>query len=138
MLDALRDVPGVEFMILEDSIPEHHEVDAKLLAVAGRSAATLVTSDHNLARAAELRDITVVNPQALSESMRPDVESGQCIELKVEREGSEEGQGVGFLDDGTMVVIEGASAHLGQTVKAEVSNSLRTSIGRMLFARLET
>jgi len=137
MLDALRDVPSVRFTILEDSIPEHHEVDAKLLAIAGRSGATLVTSDHNLARSAELRDITVVNPHALSESMRPDLETGQLIELKLEREGSEEGQGVGFLDDGTMVVVEGASAHIGQTVAAEVSNSLRTSVGRMLFARLQ-
>lgn len=136
ILDALRDVPGLDFAVLEESIPEHDEVDAKLLALASRSGATLVTTDFNLARAGELRDLAVVNPHALGESMSPGMQSGTRIELKMERAGSEDGQGVGYLDDGTMVVVEGGADHIGETVQAEVANTLRTSIGRLLFARL--
>ncbi|MDH3425964.1 MAG: TRAM domain-containing protein [Acidimicrobiia bacterium] len=138
VLDALRDVPGVEFAVLEDTVPEHHEVDAKLLAVTSRSGGTLVTTDHNLARAAELRGLIVVNPHAIGELMSPGMDNGAQIEIKMEKAGSEEGQGVGYLDDGTMVVVEGGADHIGETVRAEVANTLRTSIGRLLFARIVT
>ncbi|MFQ5947882.1 MAG: PIN/TRAM domain-containing protein [Acidimicrobiia bacterium] len=136
VLDALRDVPEVDFRIMTESVPEHEEVDAKLLAIADRSGAMLVTTDHNLSRAAQLRDIRVINPHALGESLRPSVVTGDRLELTVEREGSEAGQGIGFLDDGTMVVIEGGAGLIGETVNVEVANSLRTSVGRMLFANV--
>jgi len=138
VLDALRDVQGVDFAVLEDSVPEHQEVDAKLLVVAARSGGTLVTTDHNLARAAELRGLVVLNPHALGELMSPGVASGTRVEIKMERAGSEDGQGVGYLEDGTMVVVEGGADHIGETVRAEVANTLRTSIGRLLFARIVT
>ncbi len=138
VLDALRHVAGVEFAVAEDTVPLHHEVDAKLLALAETHAATLVTTDHNLARAAELRDVRVLNPHALGESLRPTVVVGDQLELHLERQGSEAGQGVGFLEDGTMVVVEGAAERVGETVRVEVANSLRTSVGRLMFARLDT
>jgi uncharacterized protein YacL len=137
VLDSLRSVEGVDFSVHEDSVPLHDEVDAKLIALTADLAATLVTTDHNLAKAAQIRGLRVLNPHSLGESMRPALVSGDRIELTVEREGSEPGQGVGFLDDGTMVVVEGGSELVGQTVLVEVANSLRTSIGRLMFARLE-
>ncbi len=138
VLDALRDVPGVEFVVVEDTMPLQSEVDAKLLALAERLSATLVTTDHNLAKAGELRGLRILNPHALGESLRPAMMNGDRFELTLEREGSEPGQGVGFLEDGTMVVVEGGSEHLGKTVQVEAANTLRTSVGRLMFARLET
>ncbi len=136
VLDALRETGEVEFAVIEDTVPEHEDVDAKLLTLADRSGATLVTTDHNLARAGSIRGIRVLNPHALGESLRPRLHAGDAVEVRIEREGSEAGQGVGFLDDGTMVVVAGAAAVVGQTVAAEVSNTLRTAVGRMVFARL--
>lgn len=136
ILDALRDVPHISFAVLEDSVPEHAEVDAKLLALTARTEGSLVTTDHNLARAAGLRGIRVLNPHALGESLRPVVGQGDELQITIEKEGSEVGQGVGFLEDGTMVVVTDAAALVGDTVDIEVINSLRTSVGRLLFARL--
>ena len=80
----------------------------------------------------------MLNPHALGESLRPALVTGDQLLLTIEREGTEPGQGVGFLDDGTMVVVEGGSGMVGSTVEVEVANALRTSIGRMLFAKLES
>ena len=136
VLDALRDVASVELAVLDESVPEFPEVDSKLLAIAERSEATLVTTDHNLAAAAGVRGITVLNPHVISESLRPQAGTGDVVAVTVEKVGSEPGQGVGYLDDGTMVVIERAGTSVGQTVDVEISNAVRTQMGRMLFGRL--
>ena len=136
VLESLRDVVGVELAILEESVPEFIEVDAKLLAIAERTEATLVTTDHNLAAAAGVRGIGVLNPHTIAESLRPQAGAGDLIEVTVEKVGSEPGQGVGYLDDGTMVVIERAENAVGQTVEVQVANAVRTQMGRMLFGRM--
>ncbi len=136
MLDALRDVPGVGVGVLEDTVPEQNEVDGKLLTLASRFDASLITTDHNLARSAELRGIAVVNPHALAEALRPVVVAGDTVEVRIEKPGSEAGQGIGYLDDGTMVVVADAAGSVGDTVEVEVGNMVRTSVGRMVFARL--
>lgn len=136
VLESLRDVPGVELAILEEHVPEFPEVDAKLLAIAERSDATLVTTDHNLGAAAGVRGISVLNPHSVAESLRPQAGAGDLIEVTVEKVGSEPGQGVGYLDDGTMVVIERAATSVGETVQVQISNAVRTQMGRMLFGRL--
>jgi uncharacterized protein YacL len=136
VLESLRDVSGVELAILEEDVPEFPEVDAKLLALSERSHATLVTTDHNLGAAAGVRGIAVLNPHSVAESLRPQAGAGDIIEVTVERVGSEPGQGVGYLDDGTMVVIERAAHSIGETVDVLVSNAVRTQMGRMLFGRL--
>jgi len=136
MLDALGDVPGVGVVVLEDTVPEQMEVDGKLLTLASRLDAALITTDHNLARSAELRGITVVNPHALAEALRPAVVSGDTVSVRIEKPGSEVGQGIGYLDDGTMVVVADATEHVGETVEVEIANMVRTSVGRMVFARL--
>lgn len=137
VLDAVADLPAVELRTDERTFPEFPEVDAKLVALCDSAGATLVTTDHNLTRAAGLRGIKVLNPHALGEAMRRIPVSGETVELHIEKTGSEPGQGVGYLDDGTMVVVEGAAGMVGEKVAVEVASALRTSVGRMLFAKLE-
>jgi uncharacterized protein YacL len=136
VLDALRDVGGIDVRVTDDSVPEHPDVDAKLIALCSRHGATLVSTDHNLVKAAGLRGVTVLNPHALGELLRPALVPGDRVALLVERPGSEPGQGVGYTDDGTMVVVEGGAGAVGSVVEVEVANTLRTSVGRMLFARV--
>ncbi|MGH8874650.1 MAG: PIN domain-containing protein, partial [Acidimicrobiia bacterium] len=135
VVEALQSALGVEVSVLDDSVPEHEDVDAKLAALAVRASATLVTTDHNLAKAAGLRGVLILNPQALSESLKPAVASGDRLHLAIAKAGSEPGQGVGYLDDGTMVVVEGAGSLVGEELTVEVTGVTRTAIGRMLFAR---
>jgi len=135
VLDALSAVTGVHTTVDERTFPGHPEVDAKLLALAEDQGATLVTTDHNLAKAAGLRGIEILDPQAIGESLRSGPMAGDVVSLVVEKAGTEPGQGVGYLDDGTMVVIEDAASLVGRTIEIEIAGALRTSIGRLLFAK---
>jgi len=137
VLDALRDVPDTALKSTDESPAGFDEVDAKLMALAAKWGATMISTDHNLTKAASLRGIKVLNPHALGESLRPSVVPGDTITIEIEREGTEPGQGVGFLDDGTMVVVEGGGSLVGQTLDIEVTNAMRTSIGRMLFGSVD-
>jgi uncharacterized protein YacL len=137
VLDALRDVSGVDLKVTGADPAGFEDVDAKLTALAAEWGAALITIDHNLSKAASLRGIRVLNPHSLSESLRPAVVPGDIVALEIEREGTEPGQGVGFLDDGTMVVVEEAGSRVGETLQIEVANAMRTSIGRMLFGRVK-
>jgi uncharacterized protein YacL len=136
VLDGLSTVEGVQMRTDDRSYPEHPEVDAKLLALTDDLGATLVTTDHNLAKAAGLRGIEVLDVQAIGDSLRAGPISGDLVEVLIEREGTEPGQGVGYLEDGTMVVIEGAAAYLGELLQVEIASALRTSLGRMYFGKL--
>ena len=135
VLEALREIPWVDFRPADDPAPEQDDVDAKLLALCALTGGTLVSTDANLVKAAALRGIGTLNPHGLGESLRPQAMPGDRLALHVERPGSEPGQGVGYLDDGTMVVVEDAAGLVGETIDVEVATSLRTSVGRMLFAR---
>lgn len=136
VLEALAATPDVAVRAEDRTFPEHPDVDAKVVALADELGARLVTTDHNLSKAAGLRGIEVLDLQALGEVMKSGPMAGEMVRVTVERDGSEPGQGVGFLEDGTMVVIEGGSAAIGSEVEVEVSSALRTSVGRMLFAKL--
>lgn len=135
VLDALRTVTDAEVSVLDDSVPEFEDVDAKLLSLAERTGSILATTDTHLAKAAEIRGIRVLNPGLLGESLKPPVAVGEVIAVPVSKKGSEPGQGVGYLDDGTMVVIEEAGDAIGSEIQVEVTSTTRTAIGRMLFAR---
>jgi len=135
VLEALAEAPGVRVAVDERTFPGHPEVDAKLLALAAELTATLVTTDHNLAQAAGLRGIEVLDPQAIGEALRSGPIAGDLVTLVIEKAGSEPGQGVGYLEDGTMVVVENAASAIGHTIDIEIAGALRTSIGRMLFAK---
>lgn len=136
VLEALRDIPEIHLQVVDETVPGHDEVDAKLVALSDSWGATLVTTDHNLAKVASLRGVPVLNPHVVGDALRSGLSPGETIDLLLEKEGSEQGQAVGYLDDGTMVVVEAADHLIGQSVVVEVANSLRTSVGRLLFAKL--
>ncbi len=136
VVEAMQDIESAELVIMDETVPGFEGVDAKLLELASRANATLITTDHNLAKAAGARGIAVLNPNVLSESLKPAVSAGDRLRVELTRPGSEPGQGVGFLDDGTMVVVEAAASLVGQEVEVELTSVTRTSVGRMLFGRL--
>lgn len=125
---------GVGVEISDRDHPEIDEVDAKLVALAAERDAPLLTCDANLARVAEVQGVTVLNVHRLAEDLRPPVLPGERLDVHVIKPGKEPGQGVGYLDDGTMVVVERARDRKGEMVPAEVTSVLATAHGRMVFA----
>jgi uncharacterized protein YacL len=133
MLDALRRQSGVAVHVLEDEVPEHDDVDAKVVALARRLSVALLTIDEGLQRTAELQGVRCLSLRRLSDGLRPVYLPGERARIPIVREGREEGQGVGFLDDGTMVVVGGAAELVGQEVDVRITGNVETSVGRMLF-----
>jgi uncharacterized protein YacL len=113
------------------------EVDDKLVLLAKQLHCPIVTNDYNLNRVAELQGVTVLNINELANAVRAIYLPGESMEVKVIQEGKELGQGVGYLDDGTMVVIEDGRRRIGQTIPLVVTKVLQTAAGRMIFARPE-
>lgn len=136
VLGALQRSAGVALEVAEHDYPEIEAVDAKLVAMARERGASLVTVDGNLARVAEVQGVKVLNLHALAESLRPPVLPGDALSVRVVKAGKEPGQGVGYLSDGTMVVVEGARGQQGSEVTAEVTSILSNPNGRMVFATL--
>jgi len=134
ILKRLQDLRRVE--ILDADVGSAGaDVDDKLVELARQRGARIVTTDYNLNRVAELSGVTVLNVNDLANALKPVVLPGESLRVQVLREGKEPGQGVGFLEDGTMVVIEQGRRLLGQEVAVVVTSSLQTSAGRMVFAR---
>jgi uncharacterized protein YacL len=134
-LAALRREGGVDLEVISDEAAELHQVDAKLVRIALDRSAALLTLDSNLARAAALAGCRVMNLHALSLALRPPVSAGDLVSVLLTRAGKEAGQGVGYLDDGTMVVVERSRERVGAEVHATVTSVLTTANGRMVFAR---
>ncbi|AXV08747.1 Membrane-associated protein [Euzebya pacifica] len=134
-LASLQRLSSIGVEVLEDD-PGGEEVDTKLLKLARLRNTPLVTTDGNLARVAEVQGIPVRNLHSLAESLRPPVLPGQVLPLTVAKRGREEGQGVGYLPDGTMVVVEQTADRIGEALSVEVTSIVSTSRGRMLFASL--
>jgi uncharacterized protein YacL len=118
-----------------DDIPT---VDAKLVKLAQELNATLLTNDYNLNKVASFQDVQVLNINDLSQAIRPTFLPGDDIDLKIVKEGKEPSQGVGYLNDGTMVVVEEGRGYIGEELEVVVTGSLQTSAGRMIFARPKT
>lgn len=136
VLDAVRAVPGMEIHVIDDEVPELDEVDAKLVALAKRLRVSLLTMDEPLQRVAELQGVRCLSLQRLTEPLRPVVVPGETVRVPITKTGKEPGQGVGFLDDGTMVVVGDAADLIGQEVEVRVNSNVQTSMGRMLFASI--
>ena len=135
-LEALRHDPTVDLRIVDDEVPERVEVDAKLVVLAARLGADLLTIDANLQHVAELQGVRCRNLHRLAVSLRPVLVPGEVIRLPITREGKEPGQGVGFLDDGTMIVVTDASTLVGAETDVCIASAVQTSRGRMFFASL--
>jgi uncharacterized protein YacL len=134
LLEALRNHPGVAVEVLDDEVVEHDDVDAKLVALARRLKVDLLTVDEPLARVAELQGVKTLSLHRLSDGMRPTHVTGEVVRLPITRPGREPGQGVGFLDDGTMVVVADGEELVGKEVDARITGNVRTAMGNMLFA----
>jgi uncharacterized protein YacL len=121
--------------IVEDDVPSVTEVDAKLVALAKTRSGVVLTNDFNLNRVAELQGVRVMNVNSLANAVKPAVLPGEELHVRVIQEGKEAGQGVGFLDDGTMIVVEGGSRFIDRDLDVAVTRVLQTVAGRMVFAQ---
>ncbi len=137
VLNKIQKHPDLEVKIVDQDFPKIQEVDAKLIALAKKMDAKIITNDFNLNKVAELQGIPVLNINQLSNALKPVVLPGEIMNVKILKEGKEPGQGVGYLDDGTMVVVDNARRHLGKTVDVAVTSVLQTTAGRMIFTILK-
>ena len=135
VLDRLRRIQAVRLELADTDFPAIAEVDAKLVALAGARGARLLTNDTALARVAALAGVTSGSLHELAAALRPVALAGESMQVQVMREGKEPGQGVAYLDDGTMVVVEGGKRFIGQSLDVVVTSALQTSAGRMIFTR---
>jgi uncharacterized protein YacL len=131
----LRESPHVELTIHEE-MPRAGEsqVDTMLVSLARDLNARLLTNDENLAKVARLRNITVLSFNELAQALQPQLMPGDRISLLISKPGKDKGQGVGYLPDGTMIVVNHAAEHLGQTIPVTISSALSTAAGRLFFA----
>jgi len=137
MLNTIQKESGLDISINEEDFPETQEVDAKLVKLAKLLEAKILTVDFNLNRVASIQGIKVVNINELANALKPVVFPGEQMQIKLIKEGKEHNQAVGYLDDGTMVVVEDARRLIGQEVKVVVTSVLQTQAGRMIFTKLE-
>jgi len=123
--------------IVSDDPPDAPDVDGKLVALARLRGAAILTNDFNLNRIADLQSIRVLNINSLANALKPALLPGDSLRIKILTEGKEAGQGVGYLDDGTMVVVEGGSRLVGHELEVGVTRVLQTVMGRMVFAQVK-
>jgi uncharacterized protein YacL len=135
ILNRMQKEPATPVEIVEDDVPDVTEVDAKLVALARARSRVILTNDFNLNRVAELQGVRVMNINSLANAVKPAVLPGEEIRVRVIQEGKEAGQGVGFLDDGTMIVVEGGARHIDRDLDVAVTRVLQTVAGRMIFAQ---
>ena len=135
VLQRIKKMSGLEVRIVEDDFPRIREVDAKLVALARAMNAKIVTNDFNLNKVCQVQGIPVLNVNELSNALRPVVLPGEAMQVYVLKEGKEANQGVAYLDDGTMVVIESGRRMIGRKLEVTVTSVLQTTAGRMIFAR---
>lgn len=137
ILRQLQDDSPIPVRLLDVDIPEIREVDDKLIALAKDLGAAILTNDYNLNRVAELQSVQVLNVNELANAVKTILLPGERFSVHVLQEGKEYNQGVGYLDDGTMVVVEDGLEHIGHTIEVTVTKVLQTAAGRMIFARPE-
>jgi uncharacterized protein YacL len=120
----------------EIAVPDVTDVDAKLVRVAHELDIPILTTDYNLNKVAQIQGVQVLNVNDLANALKPAVLPGEALRVKVIREGKEAEQGVGYLDDGTMIVVEGGRERIGELVETEVTSVLQSPSGKMIFTRL--
>jgi uncharacterized protein YacL len=137
ILNKLQKSSHLDVRIHDEDFADLYEVDAKLVKLAQVLNAKIFTNDFNLNKVAELQGVRVLNINELANALKPVVLPGESMDVKVVKEGKEYNQGVAYLDDGTMVVVDGGKQMIGQTIKVMVSSVLQTAAGRMIFAKVE-
>jgi uncharacterized protein YacL len=134
VLGEMQKDPSIDLQVVEDDVSPNTEIDTHLVRTAKGKGWGIMTNDFNLNRIARLEGVTVLNLNELAQAMRPVAIPGEEIVVTVAREGKEPGQGVGSLDDGTMVVVQNGRRLMNQTITAVVTSVIQTSAGRMIFA----
>ncbi len=137
MLNELQKLNNIEVKISYVDYPEIRDVDSKLVRLARDLNGKLITNDFNLEKVAEVQGIQVLNLNALTEALRPIVLPGEELKIQIVKEGKDENQGIGYLDDGTMVVIEDGKELIGKVVKVTVTSIIQTAAGKMIFTKAQ-
>src|SRR4029077_12680987 len=130
-------IPQVKVQILEEDFPHTVDVDHKLVELARQMGAKIVTNDFNLNKVATVQGFSVMNVNQLAHALKPAVLPGEPMRVLILREGKEPNQGVAYLDDGTMVVVDGARRLINKSVDIIVTSVHQTTAGKMIFGRLE-
>ena len=138
MLNKLRRESEVPIQVLDVDVKDVIEVDSKLLTLAKNMRAQILTTDFNLNRVAEIRGVKVLNINELANALKPVALPGEEMTVRVIQEGKEPNQGIAFLDDGTMVVIDGGQRYINSHLDVSITRVLQTSAGRIIFALPET
>lgn len=138
ILNALQKQEGIHVKMDEQEIPEADEVDMKLVHLAKKLDGAVITNDYNLNKVAEFQNVPVLNINELANTVKPVVIPGEMMQVFIVKAGTERSQGVAYLDDGTMVVVEEGKHHLNEQREVIVTSSLQTNAGRMIFAKLAT
>ncbi len=137
ILHKIQKMSRITVRIIDQDFPKIKEVDAKLVALAKVLNAKVITNDFNLNKVAELQGVSVLNINELANSLKPVVLPGETMKVFVMKEGKEYNQGVAYLDDGTMVVVENARRLIGKNTEVTVTSVLQTTAGRMIFSKLK-
>lgn len=139
-LDILKQMQkddGINVEIINKDFEEIVEVDSKLVKLAKIMSGIIVTNDYNLNKVADLQGVRVLNINELANAVKPVVLPGEEMDVRVIKEGKEDGQGIGYLDDGTMIVVDEGIKYIGEEVSVLVTSILQTAAGRMIFAKLK-
>lgn len=135
ILNKIQKELDMEVEIWEGDFPEINEVDSKLLKLAQKLGGKVLTNDYNLNKVAEVQGVPVLNINELANAIKPVVLPGEEMTITIVKDGKEAGQGVAYLDDGTMIVVEGGRKFMGETIIVDVTSVLQTAAGRMIFAK---
>ncbi len=137
ILNGLKKIDGLNITIVDKDYRDVRGVDEKLVVMAKEIGAKIITNDYNLNKIAEIQGIKVLNINDLSNAIKPTFLPGEKINVKIMKEGKERDQGIAYLSDGTMIVVDNAKKMLNRKVDVQVTNVLQTDAGRMIFARFE-
>jgi uncharacterized protein YacL len=137
ILQRIQKMPELNVQILEDDFPQVRDVDMKLIELAKVYVCKIVTNDFNLNKVAQLHGVDVLNINELANALKPVVLPGETMRVFILKEGKEYNQGVAYLDDGTMVVVDNARRMIGKTIETLVTSVLQTTAGKMIFGRYE-
>lgn len=133
IVKKMEELPSLELRFNETDFPEIKELPAKLIRLSRLLNANLLTADMNQIEQSSIEDVRIINIHALAKALKPLTQNGEFIQIKVQRYGKEARQGIGYLDDGTMVVVNGGAEYIGEIIKVQVLSVKHTSSGRMIF-----
>jgi len=137
VIQAIKHDTKHKIETVSEDVPEHEKVDEKLVHLAKKRGADILTTDFNLNKVAKIEGVRVLNINELSQALRPVIIPGEQMEIKIVQAGKEKNQGVGYLPDGTMIVVEEGNSLVGKTVAVEIKRVLQTAAGKMFFATIK-